>query len=484
MSFNALLKNADGYALAFKANDITTDKMRKAIPEWFELYYQKEPSNGEDPCQQIPYTIVRKLTKTVFSEYEATSKDKFADFAFEKVFTGAQDYTSAIREAVKNLTEKGIQTIDYESGVHTAMDAAVRRNIMGGLGLMQEQISQKNHDLLGCDGWEISAHAASAPDHEPIQGKQYTDEEYTRLNNSLVRRIGTLNCGHAAFPIIVGVNSPQYTEEELEKFRQDNETGVEYSGKHYTMYEATQRQRNFERAIRKQKRRILADESLGDKDQLQTDQIKLVRLQDEYKRFSKGVDLPMQYSRMEKSGFNWKHAKAAENFAEEYYNYWSKSIGAKESAKTLADYYDMKYNRPEEYKLLKQYAKDVKSGWVSPLSGFENYKNLYGRIQSEIVGKTVDGDILIKCQVPHFMQRVIGTMVDPEKLENNLQIIRRSGVNVDDIKDTLFNPEIVDPPVIRPNGKRSIRFIGSNCVVTINPDEGLLIQTNPRKKKV
>lgn len=240
------------------------------------------------------------------------------DFAFEKVFTGAQDYTSAIREAVKNLTEKGIQTIDYESGVHTAMDAAVRRNIMGGLGLMQEQISQKNHDLLGCDGWEISAHAASAPDHEPIQGKQYTDEEYTRLNNSLVRRIGTLNCGHAAFPIIVGVNSPQYTEEELEKFRQDNETGVEYNGKHYTMYEATQRQRKFERAIRKQKRRILADESMGDKDQLQTDQIKLVRLQDEYKRFSKGVGLPMQYSRMEKSGFNWKHAKAAECYKNDF----------------------------------------------------------------------------------------------------------------------------------------------------------------------
>ena len=253
-----------------------------------------------------PDGVCRELTKAY---------QQACDFAFEKVFTGAQDYTSAIREAVKNLTEKGIQTIDYESGVHTAVDAAVRRNIMGGLGLMQERISQNNHDQLGCDGWEISAHAASAPDHEPIQGKQYTDEEYTRLNNSLVRRIGTLNCGHAAFPIIVGVNSPQYTEEELEKFRQDNEAGVDYNGKHYTMYEATQRQRKFERAIRKQKRRILADESLGDKDQLQTDQIKLVRLQDEYKRFSKGVGLPMQYSRMEKSGFNWKHAKAAEAVA-------------------------------------------------------------------------------------------------------------------------------------------------------------------------
>lgn len=78
MSFNALLKNADGYALAFKANDITTAKMRKAIPEWFDLYYQKEPDSGEDHCQQIPYTIVRKLTRTVFSEYEATSKNEYA----------------------------------------------------------------------------------------------------------------------------------------------------------------------------------------------------------------------------------------------------------------------------------------------------------------------------------------------------------------------------------------------------------------------
>lgn len=79
MSYSTLLKNADGYALAFKANDITTDTMRKAIPEWFELYYQKEATKDEDPCQQIPYTIVRKLTKTVFSEYEATSKDEYAD---------------------------------------------------------------------------------------------------------------------------------------------------------------------------------------------------------------------------------------------------------------------------------------------------------------------------------------------------------------------------------------------------------------------
>ena len=235
------------------------------------------------------------------------------DFAFMKVSTGAQDYNSAIREATRNLAEKGIVTIDYESGVHTSLEAAMRRNIMGGLGLMQEQISKQNHDDFGCDGWEISAHAASAPDHEPIQGKQYSDSEYEKLNNSLVRRIGTLNCGHAAFPIILGVDSPQYTPEELEKFRQDNEKGVDYNGRHFTMYEATQHQRKLERAIRKQKRRILvAEQNPNDPDRLQQSQIKYQVLNQEYKRFSKAAGLRLQHERMEMAGFGPKQDRAAE----------------------------------------------------------------------------------------------------------------------------------------------------------------------------
>lgn len=237
---------------------------------------------------------------------------KSCDFAFQKVSTGAQDYNSAVREATRNLVQKGIQVIDYESGVRTSLEAAVRRNIMGGLGLMQEQISQQTHDVLGCNGWEISAHAGSAPDHEPIQGKQYSDEAFEKLNNSLVRRIGTLNCGHAAFPIILGVNSPQYTKAELEKMRRDNETGITYNGRHYTMYEATQRQRQLERDIRTQKRKILVDEKAEDKEKLQTDQIRYQVLNGEYKRFSDAAGLRMQHERMEMTGFGPKQAKAAE----------------------------------------------------------------------------------------------------------------------------------------------------------------------------
>ena len=85
-----------------------------------------------------------------------------------------------------------------------------------------------------------------------------TDADYAALNNSLIRRIGTLNCGHSAHPIILGVSPPQYSPEELEQMRQMNETGITYNGRHYTGYAATQRQRRLEAAMRRQKRMQLS----------------------------------------------------------------------------------------------------------------------------------------------------------------------------------------------------------------------------------
>lgn len=237
------------------------------------------------------------------------------DTAFLKVSTGAEDYNTAIRNALTGLKKSGIQYIDYSSGRHYSVEAAVRRNVFSAAGIMQENISQHVHDKTGCDGWEISAHAASAPDHEPIQGKQYSDADYQALNNSLVRRIGTLNCGHGAYPIVMGVSRPQYSERELEQLRKENERGIEYDGKHYSKYEATQRQRKLERAIRNNRRKLLIDKTVNDTELLQADRIKEVRLEEEYKRFSKEAGLKLQYERMEMTGYGPKQAVAAERAA-------------------------------------------------------------------------------------------------------------------------------------------------------------------------
>lgn len=67
--------NIYNYQEAFGAWDKTTQAMRKAIREWFSLYYGAEATAQADPCQRVAYTVVNKLVKTVFAEYASKTKD-------------------------------------------------------------------------------------------------------------------------------------------------------------------------------------------------------------------------------------------------------------------------------------------------------------------------------------------------------------------------------------------------------------------------
>lgn len=77
--FNRITNKAYGYEDAFGAADCTSNEMKLAINEWFDLFYRTTPVDGEDPCQRIPYTVVNKITKTAFGEYKAISDDDFAN---------------------------------------------------------------------------------------------------------------------------------------------------------------------------------------------------------------------------------------------------------------------------------------------------------------------------------------------------------------------------------------------------------------------
>ncbi|MDL2327484.1 hypothetical protein LJC64_02330 [Ruminococcaceae bacterium OttesenSCG-928-A11] len=60
----------------FFGKDTTSQEMMRAIDEWFGLYFQRKATKEEDPCQRLPYAIVSKLSKTVFSEYAASVMDE------------------------------------------------------------------------------------------------------------------------------------------------------------------------------------------------------------------------------------------------------------------------------------------------------------------------------------------------------------------------------------------------------------------------
>ena len=63
------------YQQAFGAHDKTTPAMQKAIAKWFSIYYDTAATATSDPCQRIAYTVVSKLTRSVFAEYSLSSDD-------------------------------------------------------------------------------------------------------------------------------------------------------------------------------------------------------------------------------------------------------------------------------------------------------------------------------------------------------------------------------------------------------------------------
>ena len=236
--------------------------------------------------------------------------DKIMDFAFAQTFSGTTDVNTALRRATKELVKRGVRTIPRKNGSNVSIEYATRSYVMNRMGAMTNAVQQMNHDKLGCDGWEISAHSGPAPDHAPIQGLQYRDAEYTKLNSGLARAIGTLQCKHIAWPIRMGRDKPVYTKQ-LQQMLEENEVGILYEGRHYTLYEAGQKQAELEAHIRNIKNKTLADDALGDKENLQKHQLMLARYRQEYSRYCKATGLQPRSARLQAAGFGRSEAARA-----------------------------------------------------------------------------------------------------------------------------------------------------------------------------
>lgn len=208
---------------------------------------------------------------------------KIMDFAWMQTATGTYDFQTAVREATKKLLERGLRVIPGKDGRSYRLEYAVRSYITNRMGEMFNAVNQMNYDAIGADGWEISAHPAPAPDHALYQGRQYSKEEYDRINNSLARKFGWWNCRHLVYPIRLGVSPRAYSDEQLQKYLDDNEKGVWYNGQHYTLGGARDRKRQLESLISQTKYDILAAE--GDEQLLKERQIRLQNQRREYERF-------------------------------------------------------------------------------------------------------------------------------------------------------------------------------------------------------
>lgn len=260
------------------------------------------------------------------------------DKAIQTVVGGTQDYQSTMRESLKEITDSGIKSVQYntESGrTYTQrLDTAVRRNLLDGVRAINQGVQDEVGKQFGADGVEITVHACPAPDHCYVQGHQFSMAEYAKIapvesiqkDNSIdttnyeptddelfdvngnayktfKRRIGTCNCKHFAFNIIIGHAPQNYTDKQLQDILDENEKGVEVDGKHYTKYQATQMQRKMETRIRKAKDEQIAMKEAGDVEGVRQAQEKVKRYTQEYKDFSDEAGLKMKLDRIKVEGY-------------------------------------------------------------------------------------------------------------------------------------------------------------------------------------
>lgn len=205
--------------------------------------------------------LFKNLTNTTANT--ATQQFENAlDTAYMQIVSGAFDYNTAIRNCIKALAEKGIATIKYPTGHTDYLDVAVRRAALTGVGQTTGEMQLALAEEMESDLVEVTAHNGARPSHMEWQGKVYSlsgkHPDYPDFVKSTGYGTGDglkgWNCRHDFFPFFED-SEPAYTQEELNEYENRK---VTYNDVEMSEYDATQKQRAFERRIRATKRELTA----------------------------------------------------------------------------------------------------------------------------------------------------------------------------------------------------------------------------------
>ena len=199
----------------------------------------------------------QNLTHTTANTASRQFEDAL-DRAWLKIKSGAFSTDTAVRDAIKELSAAGVGAITYPSGRIDTLETAVRRAIVTGVNKTAGEVQWQLADEMGCDLVQVTAHGGARPEHAAWQGGIYSRSGKSRKYKDFKETTGYgtgaglcgWNCRHSFGPYIEGAPKA-YSDKMLENY---NAEKYEYNGQKMTEYEASQKQREIERNIRRWKR--------------------------------------------------------------------------------------------------------------------------------------------------------------------------------------------------------------------------------------
>ncbi|PNH18671.1 hypothetical protein B6K86_08730 [Lachnospiraceae bacterium] len=239
--------------------------------------------------------------------------NSFLDDAITGMVNGAYDYNTLVRRMVSRMTGSGLRTdhafktenggdwgIDYASGWHNRIDVAARRALLTGFNQLAGTVTDMNAQRLGTNLFEVSWHPGARPSHTVWQGRIYTKEELaSKCGLGTGPGLCGWSCHHNYYSFVPGVSQRNWSDAWLKEMNARENTPRRFRGREYTTYQATQKQRQMETALRARREQVqLLRHAEADPHDITTARCKYQAQLDEYKRFSKTMGLPEQMERV------------------------------------------------------------------------------------------------------------------------------------------------------------------------------------------
>ena len=289
----------------------------------------------------------------------------YLDNACMDIVTGAFDYNTVLRRVVTQLTNSGLRQIEYSSGYANRIEVAARRAVMTGLTQLSGKIAEYNAEKLGTEYFEVEWHAGARPTHTVWQGRVWSQQQlYDVCGLGTVTGLCGANCYHTYFPFVPGVSVRTYTDEWLDEQNRKESEPTEFRGKEYTLYEAKQRQRQMETAMRAQREKVqLLQKGGADPQEVILQKAKYQGQLNEYAVFSRKMGLKEERERIyldmqEYVATNTKRqnalfpAEMVKNASKDVAQYKRYKEVLGDSVGSLAKFGQVKYNDSESWEYL------------------------------------------------------------------------------------------------------------------------------------
>ena len=247
------------------------------------------------------------------------------------VEVGAEARVQALSRTVKELAQGGITGYIDRGGHHWSPEAYVNMDIRTTVHNAAIQAQKTRAMEYGVPTFQVTSHAGARPLCAPYQGKfyswdgssgvlhdlrgnEYFYESITHTSWGEPAGLFGINCQHNSVTFVDGYNIPRYEE------TSDIEANAEE-------YRESQKQRYFEREVRKAKLEAIAQDAAGNKEAFQKAAVKVRQANANYKEFCKETgrtprpDRLQVYTSETGTGYNrsmsakvtWANRKAKQN---------------------------------------------------------------------------------------------------------------------------------------------------------------------------